>query len=76
MLAGCATPGYNPTKIQSELVHAGATTTQARCVTDGLSKKYDANQLGSHSQPIAKEFAYTRVLLKKCNVTLPLLPPR
>jgi hypothetical protein len=73
-IAGCATPGYNASRIGSELVRAGATPEQARCVTDGLSNKYDGNQLGSHSEPSVKELNYTRLILKRCNVTLPLQP--
>ena len=73
-LAGCATPGYNPSRLQSQLEHAGATPAQARCVIDGLTKKYDENQLGSHSEPSAAEVSYTRGVLKACRVTLPLQP--
>lgn len=73
-LAGCATPGYNRSRIESELVRAGATPEQARCVTEGLTDKYAESQLGSHSEPRPDEIDYTRVLLKRCNVTLPLQP--
>ncbi len=89
--AGCATPGYNPTRIQSELVKAGTTPQQAECVTAGLSGKFDTNQLGSHSAPSAippkpkngdppgtkyeSEVQKARNILKQCKVTLPLIPP-
>ncbi len=89
-LCGCATPGYNPSRLQSELVKAGATPQQAECVTDGMSAKFDENQLGSHSAPSAlpptrkasdppgtryeNEFELTRDILKKCKITLPLNP--
>ena len=92
LLAGCATPGYNPTRVQSELVKAGTTPGQAACVTDGLSRTFDLNQLGSHSDPSAvhptqkqkdgsvkvlpNEFELTRSILQKCGVKLPLQPPR
>jgi hypothetical protein len=39
--------------LQSQLVQAGTTLEQARCVTDGMSAKFDLNQLGSHSDPSA-----------------------
>ena len=85
---GCATPGYNPGRIQSELVKAGATATQARCVTDKLPDKIAQNALGSHSPPIAvttetdpktkklleNEYELTRDVLKACRVTLALNP--
>jgi hypothetical protein len=74
VLAGCATPGYSPSRIESELVRAGATEEQARCVTQGLSDKYDETQLGSHSVPKQDEVDYTRLLLRRCKVTLPLQP--
>ena len=73
-LAGCATPGYSPSRIESELVRAGATREQARCVTQALSDKYDERQLGSHSEPRADEIDYARLVLKRCKVTLPLQP--
>ncbi len=90
MLAACAAPGYNPTKLQGELVHAGATPQQARCVTNGMSKTFDLNQLGSHSEPslirpkpsstdppgtkYENEFELTRDVLLECKITLPLKP--
>jgi hypothetical protein len=74
-LAGCATPGYDPPRLQSQLEHAGATPAQAACVTQHLSDKYDENQLGSHSPPTAKEIAAAReIIVKECKVTLPLNP--
>jgi hypothetical protein len=78
-LASCATPGYSPSHLESQLIHAGTTPQQARCVTTGLSLKFDETQLGSHSEPSADpkddEFAKTRAILKKCGVTLALQPP-
>jgi hypothetical protein len=89
-LSGCATPGYNPPRLESELEHAGATPAQARCVTDGLSAKFDEGQLGSHSAPsllrpapkasdppgtiYENEYESTRDILTQCKVTLPLNP--
>jgi hypothetical protein len=73
-VAGCATPGYNPSRIESELVRAGATREQARCVTESLTNTYDENQLGSHSEPGPAELQKTRDILKACKVTLPLQP--
>ena len=89
-MAGCATPGYNPPRVESELEHAGATAAQARCVTKGLSANFDQTQLGSHSEPslarpkpqpsdpprtkYQNEFEITRDILKTCKVTLPLNP--
>jgi hypothetical protein len=75
-LAGCATPGYNASRLQSELVRAGTTLEQARCVTNGLTDKFDENQLGSHSAPTSGEDATTRAILATCKVKLPLQPPR
>jgi hypothetical protein len=73
-LAGCATPGYNPTRLESQLVHAGTTPAQAKCVTDGLSATFDEGQLGSHSSPTDEEVAKTRLILERCEVSLPLQP--
>jgi len=73
-LAACAAPGYNPPRLQSQLEQAGATATQARCVTEGLSEKFDEKQLGSHSAPSLHEYEVTRDILQQCKVTLPLNP--
>jgi hypothetical protein len=72
-LAGCATPGYSPSRIEAELVRAGATPQQARCVTNKF-ERFDLNYLGSHSEPSPDEIDEARVILKQCNVTLPLQP--
>ena len=76
MLAGCATPGFNASRLQSELVHAGTTVDQARCVTKGLTDAFDESQLGSHSAPTAGELTTTRTILSRCQVKLPLQPLR
>jgi len=73
-LAGCATPGYSPSRIESELVRAGATPQQARCVTNKFNDQFDLTYLGSHSEPTPAEMDDARVILKQCNVTLPLEP--
>jgi predicted aminopeptidase len=73
-LAGCATPGYNESRIQAELVRAGATHEQAKCVTDALTNRYDEAQLGSHSEPTPQEIQQARLILKDCKVTLPVKP--
>jgi hypothetical protein len=74
VLAACAAPGYNQTKLESQLERSGATAAQARCVTKGLTDKYSLAQLGSQSAPTDKELTFTRGLLSKCGVTLPLQP--
>jgi hypothetical protein len=79
-VAGCATSGYDPGRIQSELVKAGTTREQAQCVTKRLSDTFDERQLGSYSDPNAvrdkdhprNEYDRTRDILVKCGVTLPL----
>jgi hypothetical protein len=87
-VGGCAAPGYDPSRVQSELVRAGTTPQQARCVTDRLPLTFDVTQLGSHSAPSASappttagqktpnksEYEKTRDILKQCGVTLPLSP--
>jgi hypothetical protein len=90
VLAGCAAPGYNPSRIESELIRAGTTPAQAACVTKGLTDTFDRTQLGSHSAPSANrpqpkpsdppgtdyrsEYEKTRAILQSCGVKLPLLP--
>jgi hypothetical protein len=72
--AGCATPGYNPTRIEAELMRAGATPQQARCVTNKFGDGFDLTYLGSHSEPTTDEIVQARLILKQCDVTLPLQP--
>ncbi len=89
-LTSCAAPGYSPTKIESELVKAGTTPEQARCVADKLPKTFDLNQLGSHSAPSAirptpqpsdppgmkyeSEDEKAVAIVKSCGIKLPLNP--
>ena len=69
-------PATTRPRLQSQLEQAGATATQARCVTEGLSAKFDEKQLGSHSAPTARtSYDVTRDILQQCKVTLPLNPP-
>ena len=75
VLGGCAQPGYDAQKLQSELRRTGLTAQQAKCVTDGLENKFDVRQLGSRSDPTAKEQEKTRALLAQCGVK-PTAPPR
>jgi hypothetical protein len=90
VLASCAAPGYNPSRIQSELVKAGTTPSEARCVTDRLRVQFDLNQLGSHSAPSAlrgtpkpgdppgtdyrSEDEKAVAIIKGCGIKLPLDP--
>jgi hypothetical protein len=60
-LGACATPGYSRGRIQSELVQAGATPVEARCVAERFPDKIDLSALGSHSPPVA--------------ITTPAIPP-
>ena len=73
-LGGCATPGYDASRLQSELVQAGTTVEQAQCVTQGLTDTFAVSQLGSHSAPLEEEYRKTRAILAKCKVSLPLQP--
>jgi hypothetical protein len=60
-LGACATPGYSPGRVESELVQAGATPVEARCVAEKFPDKIDLSALGSHSPPVA--------------ITTPAIPP-
>jgi hypothetical protein len=70
-LASCASPGYDPGRIRSELRRAGLTDAQARCVTDGMEKAFDPRELSIYSDPNAQELATTRGLVAKCGLKLP-----
>jgi len=74
-LAGCATSGFDEAHTQAQLERSGLTPTQAQCVTNGLTDKYALQQLASHSAPTQQEYDFTRSLLLRCKVTVPLVPP-
>jgi len=67
-LASCASPGYNASKLERQLVDAGLSSTQATCVTNALEDTYDRGQLGSRSEPTLRELQKTRTLLLACDV--------
>jgi hypothetical protein len=68
--AGCAQSGYDPNKLQRELVRAGLTQEQAQCVTDRMQGTFDIDQLGSHSEPTQKELETTRQIVEGCGFKL------
>jgi hypothetical protein len=68
--AGCAQSGYDPNKLQRELVRAGLTQDQAECVTDRMQGTFDINQLGSHSEPTQKELDTTHQIIEGCGFKL------
>jgi len=72
-LGACAQPGFNAQKLERQLVRAGATPEEARCVTTSMENKFDLNELASHSEPSALDLATAHDLLVKCKVKLP--PP-
>ncbi|HTL85949.1 MAG TPA: hypothetical protein VL856_12250 [Acidimicrobiia bacterium] len=71
VLASCASTGYDPSRVQSELRRAGLTDVQARCVTNAMEKAFDPRELSVYSDPNAQELATTRGLVTKCGVSLP-----
>jgi hypothetical protein len=68
VLGGCAQSGFDTQKLDRELQRAGVTSAQAQCVTDGLGRIFDVQQLGSHSDPTERERQRTRELLSQCGV--------
>jgi hypothetical protein len=75
LLAACASPGYNATKLERQLTEAGLTPTEAGCVTDKLENTYDQRQLGSRSDPTVRELQKTRTLLLACKIDPAKLSP-
>jgi len=68
--AGCAQSGYDPNKLQRELVRAGLTQQQAECVTDRMQGTFDIDQLGSHSEPTQGQLDTTREIVEGCGFKL------
>jgi hypothetical protein len=71
VLGGCAQSGYDTRRLERELERAGIPTTQAQCVTAGLERTFDVQQLGSHSDPTERERQRTRDVLAQCGVNKP-----
>ena len=71
VLGGCAQSGYDTRRLERELERAGIPTTQAQCVTAGLERTFDVQQLGSHSDPTERERQRTRDVLTQCGVNKP-----
>jgi hypothetical protein len=71
MLGGCAQSGYDTRRLERELERAGVPAAQAQCVTAGLERTFDVQQLGSHSEPTERERQRTRELLAQCGVNRP-----
>jgi hypothetical protein len=70
-LVSCASTGYDPARVQSELRQAGLTNEQARCVTNEMEKEFDPRVLSTYSDPTAPELAKARSLVARCGVNLP-----
>jgi hypothetical protein len=70
-LGGCAQPGYDTRRLERELKRAGVPPAQAQCVTSGLERIFDVQQLGSYSDPTERERQRTRELLVQCGVKQP-----
>jgi hypothetical protein len=68
-LSACAQPGYSARKLERQLVSAGLSDAEARCVTRTLENTYDEGQLGSRSEPTQREFDKTRsILVETCKI--------
>jgi hypothetical protein len=74
VIAGCAQPGYDASKLRHELRQAGVPAEKARCVTDRFEDTFDTNQLGSHSDPSPAERTTVDAILHTCGVNV--RPPR
>jgi hypothetical protein len=68
VFTGCAQSGFDTARLDRELQRAGVSPSQAKCVTDGLGRIFDVQQLASHSDPTERERQRTRELLSQCGV--------
>jgi hypothetical protein len=66
--AACANPDYDADAKRAELVAAGLTEQQARCVTNGLAREIRARRLDAHSPATETEHAKTAAILDECHV--------
>ena len=65
---GCANPGYDTDATQDDLVRAGLTAEQARCVTRGLEGSIGSRRLDTNAVPDETEFQAALEVLADCNV--------
>jgi hypothetical protein len=64
--AGCAPGGYDAGELQAGLERAGLTPVQARCVTAGMERTFDLQQLASYTEPTERERRTLRRLVAGC----------
>jgi hypothetical protein len=72
--AACANPEYDADAKRAELVAAGLTEQQARCVTTGLAREIGLRRLDAHSPATETKHAKTAAVLDECHVDASRLP--
>jgi len=68
--AGCTAGGYAPNTLQGRLVEAGVAPAAAKCVIQGMTKKFGTQILSARVEPSAPEINAERVILRRCQVKL------
>jgi hypothetical protein len=72
--AACANPDYDPNAKRAELVAAGLTERQARCVTNGLAREILPDRLDAHAPATETEHETMAAVLEACQVDVSRLP--
>jgi hypothetical protein len=73
-VTACANPTYDDTSARADLVAAGLTEQQARCVTRELDKRV-GRRLDAHATPTSRERAKMADILDDCGVDVRNLTP-
>ena len=64
---GCAAPGYDAGALERHLESTGVSRSAAQCVVRRMADLGE-QRLGAHAEPIAKEVAAERKILRECKV--------
>jgi hypothetical protein len=72
--AACANPDYDPDAKRAELVAAGLTEQQARCVTNSMARVIVPDRLDAHAPATETEHEKMAAILEACQVDVSRLP--
>jgi hypothetical protein len=72
--SACANPDYDPNAKRAELVAAGLTEQQARCVTSSMAREIGIRRLDAHAPATKSEHANMAAILDECHVDVSRLP--
>lgn len=64
--AGCASPGYDPASLRADLVEAGLSPDEARCVVREVERRIGVERLGAREEPAPDEREQFAAVIAGC----------